>query len=140
MGLYGLIEACILFVNSLAVLHEERFLQKVGWGSDQNMGGFGEEPGVKQQIINLLKAVRTVARIPLIFVNILTVVCLLLFGWIFIVEIFYFAKQLFLLLPTFLDVKFVDLKNKTLTVSWLDLRFVKWFVEMLSFHVEDFHN
>ena len=35
MGLYGLIEACILFVNSLAVLHEERFLQKVGWGSDQ---------------------------------------------------------------------------------------------------------
>jgi len=80
MGLYGLIEACILFVNSLAVLHEERFLQKVGWGSDQNMGGFGEEPGVKQQIINLLKAVRTVARIPLIFVNILTVVCLLLFG------------------------------------------------------------
>jgi len=89
MGLYGLLEACILFVNSLAILHEERFLQKVGWGADQNTGGFGEEPGVKQQIINLVKAVRTVMRIPLIFFNVFTVFCLLLFGWMILFWFFY---------------------------------------------------
>jgi len=80
MGLYGLIEAFLLFTNSMAILHEERFLQKVGWGSDQGMGGFGEAPGMKQQIITLVKSVRTVMRIPLIFLNIFTIVCLLLFG------------------------------------------------------------
>jgi len=80
MGLYGLIEAVILFTNSLAILHEERFLQKWGWGADQGMGGFGDTPGMKQQMINLIKSVRTLMRVPLIFVNIFVVICLILFG------------------------------------------------------------
>lgn len=79
-SLYSLIEASILFLNAIAVLHEERFLAKMGWGSDQSIGGFGEEPGMKTQLIHFVRSVRTVMRFPLIFVNVLTIVSLLLFG------------------------------------------------------------
>lgn len=79
-GFYSLIEAFILFLNAVAILHEERFLAKMGWGTDQSIGGFGEEPGIKTQLLNFIRSVRTVMRVPLIFVNILTVVSLFLFG------------------------------------------------------------
>ncbi|KFP33961.1 Immediate early response 3-interacting protein 1, partial [Colius striatus] len=52
----------------------------VGWGSDQRIGGFGEEPGIKAQLINLIRSIRTVMRVPLIVVNSITIVFLLLFG------------------------------------------------------------
>ncbi|XP_009321251.1 PREDICTED: immediate early response 3-interacting protein 1 [Pygoscelis adeliae] len=52
----------------------------VGWGSDQGIGGFGEEPGIKAQLTNLIRSVRTVMRVPLIAVNSITIVLLLLFG------------------------------------------------------------
>ncbi|XP_068784748.1 immediate early response 3-interacting protein 1 [Struthio camelus] len=78
--LYSLLQAALLFVNAIAVLHEERFLRNVGWGSDQGIGGFGEEPGIKAQLMNLIRSVRTVMRVPLIAVNSVTIVLLLLFG------------------------------------------------------------
>lgn len=34
----------------------------VGWGMDQSVGGFGDEPGVKVQLMNLVRSVRTVMR------------------------------------------------------------------------------
>lgn len=37
-------------------------LYSVGWSVDQNVGGFGEEPGIKVQVINLVRSVRTVMR------------------------------------------------------------------------------
>nr|XP_009918710.1 PREDICTED: immediate early response 3-interacting protein 1 [Haliaeetus albicilla] len=52
----------------------------VGWGSDQGIGGFGEEPGIKAQLTNLIRSVRTVMRVPLIAVNSVTIILLLLFG------------------------------------------------------------
>ncbi|NXY26111.1 IR3IP protein, partial [Atrichornis clamosus] len=60
--LYSLLQASLLIVNAVAVLHEERFLRHVGWGSDQGIGGFGEEPGIKAQLTNLIRSVRTVMR------------------------------------------------------------------------------
>uniref|UniRef100_A0A493U2P8 Immediate early response 3-interacting protein 1 n=5 Tax=Anatidae TaxID=8830 RepID=A0A493U2P8_ANAPP len=78
--LYSLLQAGLLVVNAIAVLHEERFLRNVGWASDQGIGGFGEEPGIKAQIMNLIRSVRTVMRVPLIAVNSVTIVLLLLFG------------------------------------------------------------
>ncbi|KAM9329689.1 immediate early response 3-interacting protein 1 [Gastrophryne carolinensis] len=78
--LYSLLQAALLCVNAMAVLHEERFLSKIGWGADQGIGGFGEEPGVKSQLVNLVRSVRTVMRVPLIIVNSVTIVLLLLFG------------------------------------------------------------
>ncbi|MEE6507825.1 hypothetical protein FKM82_031120 [Ascaphus truei] len=78
--LYTLMQAALLCVNAVAVLHEERFLRNVGWGADQGIGGFGEEPGVKSQMMNLIRSVRIVMRVPLIIVNSITMVLLLLFG------------------------------------------------------------
>uniref|UniRef100_A0A3P9PUH4 Immediate early response 3-interacting protein 1 n=1 Tax=Poecilia reticulata TaxID=8081 RepID=A0A3P9PUH4_POERE len=60
--LYSLIQAAILCINAVAVLHEERFLSKIGWGVDQSVGGFGDEPGIKVQLMNLIRSVRTVMR------------------------------------------------------------------------------
>ncbi|RUS69854.1 hypothetical protein EGW08_022384 [Elysia chlorotica] len=79
IGLYSLLEAAILCLNAVCILHEERFLAKVGWGVDQHKG-FGEDPGVKSQLLNLIRSIRTVMRIPLIGVNIATMVLKLLFG------------------------------------------------------------
>lgn len=52
----------------------------VGWGADQGIGGFGEEPGIKSQLMNLIRSVRTVMRVPLIIINSVAIVLLLLFG------------------------------------------------------------
>lgn len=79
-GLYSLIEAALLCINAVAVLNEERFLSKVGWGSDQSVGGFGEEPGMKAQLINLIRSIRIVMRVPLIFLNTTVIVLKLVFG------------------------------------------------------------
>ncbi|KAM9822395.1 immediate early response 3-interacting protein 1 isoform X2 [Syngnathus acus] len=78
--LYSLIQAAILCVNAVAVLHEERFLSRIGWGVDQGVGGFGDEPGIKVQMMTLIRSVRTVMRVPLIAVNSVCIVLLLLFG------------------------------------------------------------
>jgi len=78
-GLYSLLEAVLLVVNAMAVLNEERFLSKVGWGSDQ-MAAYGEQPSAKQQMLNLVRSVRTVMRIPLIGVNLFVIVVKLLMG------------------------------------------------------------
>uniref|UniRef100_A0A7M4FAU1 Immediate early response 3-interacting protein 1 n=1 Tax=Crocodylus porosus TaxID=8502 RepID=A0A7M4FAU1_CROPO len=58
----------------------QRHVLLVGWGTDQGIGGFGEEPGIKAQLMNLIRSVRTVMRVPLIAVNSITIVLLLLFG------------------------------------------------------------
>lgn len=72
---------------------------------DQSVGGFGDEPGIKVQLMNLIRSVRTVMRgmpgfallssfafsepftgllsfplVPLIAVNSVCIVLLLLFG------------------------------------------------------------
>uniref|UniRef100_A0A8C5M0D0 Immediate early response 3-interacting protein 1 n=1 Tax=Leptobrachium leishanense TaxID=445787 RepID=A0A8C5M0D0_9ANUR len=80
--LYSLLQAALLCVNAMAVLHEERFLSKIGWGAEQGIGGFGEEPGVKSQMMNLIRSVRTILSI--IMVSRLTIGNLnlqLLHGW-----------------------------------------------------------
>lgn len=38
------------------------FYSAVGWGVDQGVGGFGDDPGVKAQILHLIRSVRTVMR------------------------------------------------------------------------------
>ncbi|XP_018057760.1 PREDICTED: immediate early response 3-interacting protein 1 isoform X2 [Atta colombica] len=78
--LWTLFEATLLCLNAVCVLNEERFLAKVGWASWQNVQGFGEPPTAKSQILNLIKSIRTVMRVPLIFFNILTLVVKLVLG------------------------------------------------------------
>jgi len=78
-GLYSLLEAALLVLNAICVLHEERFLSKHGWSANSNQG-FGEAAGVKKQVLDIIRSVRTVMRIPLIFVNSLVIFKKLIMG------------------------------------------------------------
>ncbi|GAQ34151.1 protein transport protein YOS1 [Aspergillus niger] len=65
-GLGKLVYVIILLINSLAVLSEDRFLARIGWGRTQNDPAFGatyDTTSVKAKTINLIASVRTVMRI-----------------------------------------------------------------------------
>uniref|UniRef100_A0A2K6QTX5 Immediate early response 3-interacting protein 1 n=1 Tax=Rhinopithecus roxellana TaxID=61622 RepID=A0A2K6QTX5_RHIRO len=64
--LYSLLQAALLCVSAITMLHKERFLKNIGWRIDQRIGGFGEEPGIKSQLMNHIQSVTTVMRMPLI--------------------------------------------------------------------------
>ncbi|KAJ7591062.1 Yos1-like protein [Mycena floridula] len=82
----------ILLVNALAVLSEDRFLARIGWSTSQPQNAntayqqydqqFGNpaDVGVKAKLIDLISAVRTLMRIPLIGFNIIIIVYELLLG------------------------------------------------------------
>lgn len=78
--LWTLFEATLLCLNAVCVLDERRFLAKVGWASWQSVQGFGEPPTVKSQLLNLVKSIRTVARVPLIFLNIIIMLVKMVLG------------------------------------------------------------
>ncbi|RPD67304.1 Yos1-like protein [Lentinus tigrinus ALCF2SS1-7] len=81
----------ILLVNAMAVLSEDRFLARIGWSSsqaqpmgqnfaqpyaqpyDQAAYAGGQDIGVKGRMINLIGAVRTLMRIPLIGLNLVII-------------------------------------------------------------------
>jgi len=90
-----IIYVSLLVVNAMAVLSEDRFLARIGWSSsqplnananagfqyDQNAyGGAQPDVGIKSRLIDLISAVRTLMRIPLIGINILIIVYELLLG------------------------------------------------------------
>ncbi|KAI8049041.1 Yos1-like-domain-containing protein [Syncephalis plumigaleata] len=74
----------LLLINSLAILNEERFLAPIGWASIPQeqiyAHGIGQSVSVKAKIINLVAAVRTLLRIPLIIVNVVVIVYELILG------------------------------------------------------------
>ncbi|KAJ3356002.1 hypothetical protein GGF32_001743 [Allomyces javanicus] len=85
----------LLLVNAIAVLNEERFLARIGWGPQSVYGDFGQQhpPGnhmqmqqqgsdssVKAKLIGLMSAVRTLMRLPLIAINTVAIVYMLLLG------------------------------------------------------------
>ncbi|KAF9821212.1 hypothetical protein IEO21_00820 [Rhodonia placenta] len=80
----------ILLINAMAVLSEDRFLARIGWSSApvptvaagfQAYGTAYDQPGypgaqdvsVKARLINLISAVRTLMRIPLIGLNLVVI-------------------------------------------------------------------
>ncbi|TKA38622.1 hypothetical protein B0A54_09558 [Friedmanniomyces endolithicus] len=79
----GFFQASILIVNAMAILSEDRFLARIGWGSAQNepaFGGMQDNTSVKAKMINLINSVRTLMRIPLIFLNALIIIWAVAFG------------------------------------------------------------
>ncbi|XP_019869977.1 immediate early response 3-interacting protein 1 [Aethina tumida] len=79
--LWNLLEASLLCLNAVCVLHEERFLRKIGWSARAtDVQGFGETTSTKAQIYNLFHSVRTVARFPLIFLNVLVILFKIILG------------------------------------------------------------
>jgi len=85
----------LLLINAMAILNEERFLARIGWSSTQpaNMNAAFHQPydqtsysvaqpdiSVKVRLINLIGAVRTLMRIPLIGLNLVVIIYQVLLG------------------------------------------------------------
>ncbi|KAI5951817.1 hypothetical protein KGF54_004892 [Candida jiufengensis] len=94
-GLGKLLYVVVLVINGIAVLSEDRFLNRIGWGSTtttnngngiQNQfnqfqtGLDNNEGSIKTKLINLISAVRTLMRIPLIAVNIAIILYEIILG------------------------------------------------------------
>ncbi|GMM34577.1 Yos1 protein [Saccharomycopsis crataegensis] len=78
MGLGKLLYVVVLLVNAVAVLSEDRFLNRIGWGSSGKQ--FQNDVSVKGRMINLISATRTLLRIPLILVNVIIILYELILG------------------------------------------------------------
>ncbi|KAI8905332.1 Yos1-like protein [Powellomyces hirtus] len=70
----------LLFINAIAVLHEERFLARIGLGPSSSQGFGDQSATVKYKVINLISAIRTLLRFPLVAINIVVIVYELIFG------------------------------------------------------------
>ncbi|KAL6711985.1 hypothetical protein ACN47E_003028 [Coniothyrium glycines] len=82
-GLGGLFYVAVLLINAIAILSEDRFLARIGWTAGAQEPGFGgqrDDASVKARLINLVSSVRTLMRIPLMFINTLMIVYLLVLG------------------------------------------------------------
>lgn len=51
-----------MHIITVDYLTNQLFFFLVGWGAEQGVGGFGDEPGIKAQLLNLIRSVRTVMR------------------------------------------------------------------------------
>ncbi|PLB50360.1 Yos1-like protein [Aspergillus steynii IBT 23096] len=82
-GLGRLVYVLCLMVNAIAVLSEDRFLARIGFGRPQADPAFGatyDGTSVKAKSVNLIASVRTVMRIPLIVINTIIIVYELILG------------------------------------------------------------
>ncbi|CCC70411.1 hypothetical protein NCAS_0E03410 [Naumovozyma castellii] len=81
-GLGRLFYVILLLINAVAVLSEERFLRRIGLGRSSNeQPVFGQEGNTtKSKVIQLIGAIQTLLRIPLIGINILVIGYELLLG------------------------------------------------------------
>ncbi|KKA21404.1 Uncharacterized protein T310_4585 [Rasamsonia emersonii CBS 393.64] len=64
-GLGKLVYVVVLIINAIAVLSEDRFLARIGWGRTQPDPAFGasyDSTSVKAKTVNLIASVRTVMR------------------------------------------------------------------------------
>ncbi|KAH6557767.1 hypothetical protein KP509_1Z096100 [Ceratopteris richardii] len=79
MGLWTLFEGLLMLANAVAILNEERFLARRGWGFNE-LGGMGASVrSLKGQILGLIHAVQYL-RLPLIALNIIVAFSMLISG------------------------------------------------------------
>jgi len=83
LGLGKLVYTICLIINAIAVLSEDRFLARIGWGRTQPDPSFGaslDNASIKAKSVNLIASVRTVMRIPLIVINTIIIIYELILG------------------------------------------------------------
>uniref|UniRef100_A0A5K4F5B1 Immediate early response 3-interacting protein 1 n=1 Tax=Schistosoma mansoni TaxID=6183 RepID=A0A5K4F5B1_SCHMA len=78
LGLFSLLESLVLMLNAICILHEKRFLSRIGCGRTDNE--YSPPTTVKYQFLTFIHSIRTVMRVPLIGVNIAMIVFKLVFG------------------------------------------------------------
>lgn len=91
LSLFGfgpLIYVSVLLLNAVAILSEDRFLARIGWGrahlqqSEPNFGqpGGNDPDSLKSRAVNLISSIRMVTRVPLIAVNVVLITYELVLG------------------------------------------------------------
>lgn len=73
-GFGTLFYVSLLLINAVAILHQDRFLNKIGMGQSQDPNS------VQARIVNVISSIRTLLRFPLIALNILVIIYELLLG------------------------------------------------------------
>lgn len=76
ISLWWLLQTFLIFTNAFAILNEERFLRRIGLGDASR----NERSALKQSLVNILRSVRTILRLPLLFINLVVIVIVLVFG------------------------------------------------------------
>ncbi|WFD38476.1 uncharacterized protein MJAP1_001429 [Malassezia japonica] len=64
LGLGTIFYTALLLVNAIAVLNEDRFLNRIGWSTNSRSMSFDDtgDAGVKARLVNLISAVRVLLR------------------------------------------------------------------------------
>lgn len=71
-GLMSMLYGVLFVLNSVVILDEKRFLSRIGLPlAPECRGSLG--PG-RRKVVDLLRAIRTVMRIPLIILNVMCIV------------------------------------------------------------------
>lgn len=78
-GLGRLFYVILLLVNAVAVLNEERFLNRLGFLNSQPPFGQPETTALSR-LMNIVSSVQTVMRMPLIIVNVVVILYELILG------------------------------------------------------------
>ncbi|XP_057981744.1 uncharacterized protein LOC131167030 [Malania oleifera] len=79
MGLWTLLEGCLLLANAFAILNEDRFLGPRGWSFSEFSGGRTTSKSFKGQLMGIIYATQYM-RVPLILLNTICIVIKLVFG------------------------------------------------------------
>ena len=77
LNLVDIFVSGLLVCNGAAILNEDRFLRKIGWGYEESLT---QPMSVKKQVINLLHAVRLIFTLPMIVLNVVVIVLKLIVG------------------------------------------------------------
>ncbi|KAG8421677.1 hypothetical protein J3458_003535 [Metarhizium acridum] len=72
----------VLLINAVAILSEDRFLARINLSpaSYDPAFGTGADASIKAKIIHLIASIRTIMRMPLIFVNSVIILYELILG------------------------------------------------------------
>ena len=99
MGLWTLLEGCLLIANALAILNEDRFLAPRGWSFKEYSGV--KRNSLKGQIIGLIYATQYL-RVLLMILNSLCIVVKLVSGWLWYTRVhrFFFLSFAYRLIGT----------------------------------------
>ncbi|GMH35150.1 hypothetical protein BSKO_03018 [Bryopsis sp. KO-2023] len=78
MGLWTLVQGLLMVLNGIAILNNDRFLEKCGWGFSYFQSG-ASPTELKYQVIGGIHAVHYM-RTPLVAINVVVIIVKLLFG------------------------------------------------------------
>ncbi|XBW35746.1 hypothetical protein QEN19_001316 [Hanseniaspora menglaensis] len=96
-GFGSFFSVSLFLINSIAILNEERFLRRIGLGSNKSQAELqhnsnqypyatstntvnANNDSIKSKLISLIYSVQTLLRIPLIVINTLVIIYELIFG------------------------------------------------------------